>query len=99
MGSFDSTSPCELIIISALSTFLISDHRDAGELNVLGNLIVSIGGLVLTWAAQMQLLESSQSADNTKEDTTMDDIKQQIKDLQEKCEELERNCVEPKPKT
>lgn len=96
MGSFDSTNPCELIIISSLATFLIADDRDAGELNVLGNFIVSIGGLILTWAAQMQLLESSQSASNTKEDTTMYNIKQQIKDLQEKCEELERACAEPK---
>jgi len=96
MGSFDSTSPCELIIISALSALLISDDRDSGELNVLGNFVVSIGGLILTWAAQMQLLESSQSTDNSKEDTTMEEIKAQIKSLQDKCEELERTCAKQK---
>ena len=89
MDSLDSVCPSELVIIGALATFLISDDTDAGELNVLGNLIVSIGSLVLTWAAQKELLKSSQKADNSETDATLEDIKKQLKCLQEKYEKLE----------
>jgi len=96
MENLDSMCPSELIIISALATFLISDDTDAGELNVLGNLIVSIGSLVLTWAAQKEFLKTSQATNNSEKDISMEDIKQQIKCLQEKCEELERSSAKKK---
>lgn len=96
MENLDSMCPSELIIIGALATFLISDDTDAGELNVLGNLIVSIGSLVLTWAAQKELLKTSQATNNSEKGIVMEDIKQQIKCLQEKCEKLERSSAKEK---
>ncbi|WP_312693212.1 hypothetical protein [Caproiciproducens sp.] len=81
--------PGELIIIGTLLTFLISDDMDAGDLNVLGNFIVAIGGLILTWAAQKQLLETPETTGSSSDTVTLENIKNQIKCLQEKCEKLE----------
>ncbi len=50
-------SPFQLVIIGTVLTFVISDDRDADELNVLGNLIVSVGSLILTVAAQEELIK------------------------------------------
>ena len=83
--------PGERIIISTLLTFLISDDMDADDLNVLGNFIVAIGGLILTWAAQKQLLETSKASASSSDTVTLEDIKSQIKCLQEKCEKLENS--------
>lgn len=51
-------SPNTLIILSVAITFLISNGKDEGELNAIGNLLVAIGGLVLLIAAQEQFLKS-----------------------------------------
>ena len=80
--------PGELIIIATLLTFLISEDMDAGDLNVLGNFIVAVGGLILTWAAQKQLLETPETGSSS-DTVTLENIKNQIKCLQEKCEKLE----------
>jgi hypothetical protein len=80
-----SISPFQLIIIGVFFTFLISDDRDAGELNVIGNLIVAVGSLILTIAAQQEFIKNQADKNDTKEE-----IKKQIKDLQEKCEKLDR---------
>lgn len=54
----EKISPNMLIIISVAITFLISDDKDAEELNVMGNLIVAVGSLLLTMAAQKEFLKS-----------------------------------------
>lgn len=89
MDSLKSMSPCGLVVLGALLTFLISDDSDAGDLNVLGNLIVSVGSLVLTWAAQKELQEKPNNANNSNDDSIAE-IKSQIKILQDKCNKLER---------
>lgn len=81
--------PGELVIIATLLTFLISEDMDAGDLNVLGNFIVAVGGLILTWAAQKQLLEAPETADSSSDTVTLENIKSQIKCLQERCKKLE----------
>jgi len=49
-----SISPFQLVIMGTVLSLVISGNRDAGELNVLGNLIVAVGSLVLTVAAQKE---------------------------------------------
>lgn len=83
MYDFESLSPSELVVLSTLLTFLLAEDRDADELNVLGNFVVSTGGLILTWAAQMQLLKSSKN-DGKEKKASLDDIVNQIKNLQER---------------
>lgn len=77
-------SPFQLIIIGTLLTFIISDDRDSDDLNAFGNLIVSVGSLVLTVAAQKELIKN-----RTEEKTTKEEIGRQISDLQEKYAKLE----------
>ncbi len=89
MINFDSISPEELIIVSAVIVFLASENQDANQLNVLGNLVVSIGSLILTWAAKLQLNDTSQNNNNPINDNTINEMKMKIKCLQDKYETLE----------
>ena len=60
MSWLSAISPFQLIIISSLLSVLICDDRDADELNVVGNLIVAVGALVMVFAAQQQFIKASQ---------------------------------------
>lgn len=92
MAGFESKSPEELVVLSALLTFAVSENTDSGDLNVLGNWVVAIGGLILTWAAQKEYLKTAQeAAQQNNAGTATEDMKQQIKDLQDKCRELEES--------
>ena len=86
MESLTSLEPCELVILATVFTFFLSDNLDAGELDVLGNFIVAVGGLVLTWAAQLEQQKKSSEESNCSD---LNELKNQIQCLQEKCERLE----------
>lgn len=87
MDELQSFKPSDLIIIGTLLTFLIADDMDAGDLNVIGNLIVSVGSLLLTWAAQKELLNTSDTESN--DASTMKSMNQRIDELQKLCDKLE----------
>lgn len=86
MYRLESMTPCELIILCVIVAYAICDDLDASTLNVLGNLIVAIGSLVLTWAAQQEHLKSLKEACNT---MSLTDIEKQIQILQDQCNLLE----------
>lgn len=72
MICIDNLSPEDLLVLTnAIAITLIKD-KNPDQINVLGNFIVGIGCLLLTVAAQQQLLESlqqnltNQDADNKK---------------------------------
>ena len=83
MSCLISMSSFQLIIVAALISILLSDNQSSDELNVLGNLIVSIGSLVLTIAAQKQAKESKNSDDNL-----ICDIEQRLEDLQKQVQKV-----------
>ncbi|MBU3210370.1 hypothetical protein [Clostridium algidicarnis] len=58
MYDLNCLNPDDLIILSATISVELSKGKTADELNVLGNLIVAIGSLLLTSAAQKQSLDS-----------------------------------------
>ncbi|AVP55765.1 hypothetical protein [Clostridium tetani] len=66
MGSFNCASPEELSFIANIIAIELSAGKNADELNVLGNFIVAIGGLMLAIAAQKQNLESLSKDDDNK---------------------------------
>ncbi len=68
MSQMNSISPKQLSVISNAIALAISDDKNADELNVLGNVIVAVGSLLLTMAAQQQSIESMQN--NSKNNTT-----------------------------
>lgn len=87
MDALKSLSPCELIVLATLIAFAVCEGQDADDLNILGNFIVGIGGLILTWAAQAESQKTSVSPDSSA--VTLEDIQKQIKCLQKKCKRLE----------
>ncbi|BDR69920.1 hypothetical protein K144313037_13320 [Clostridium tetani] len=66
MGSFNCVSPEELSFIANIIAIELSAGKNADELNVFGNFIVAIGGLMLAIAAQKQNLESLSKDDDNK---------------------------------
>lgn len=86
MEPFNSLSPCELLVLAVVIAIAICDDLDANTQNVLGNLITAIGALILTWAAQQELLAKFNT--NAKQ-MTIQDIQAQISILQEQCSQLE----------
>lgn len=58
MISFDNLSPEDLLILINALTISLSEDKTTDDLNVLGNLLVSVGSLMLVIAAQQQLLSS-----------------------------------------
>lgn len=76
MSCLNSISPTQLAVISTFIALVISKDKSTDEINVLGNLIASIGATVLSIAAQKQALQSVQ------------DKKDQIHDLKKQLNNL-----------
>ena len=79
MSYLNSLSPYELALLGNLIAISLSENLNADDLNVLGNLIVDIGGVMLTIAAQQQ------NSQNIK------DKKDQILELKKQIEQLEKS--------
>lgn len=58
MKNLNCMSPEELSLFANLIALELSKCKNANELNVLGNLLSSIGTIILTMAAQKQNLEN-----------------------------------------
>lgn len=98
MDTLDCLEPCDLVILSTLLTFLISEDLSADDLNIIGNFIVSVGGLVLTWAAQKERVSKSADAAGNPDAASLEELKKQILCLQKKCDSLEPRCRAEKQK-
>lgn len=83
MSFWESVNPDQLAIIAIVAALLLSDKRSSGELNVLGNLIVAIGSIILTIAAQEEFQINQQNEPHHNEN-----INQQIEQLQQQVAEL-----------
>jgi hypothetical protein len=73
-----SKSAEQLSIFSNILAITISRGKNANQLNVIGNFIVSVGGLILTMAAQIQACESKQE-----QLEQINNLKKQIKELED----------------
>ncbi|WP_368487466.1 hypothetical protein [Clostridium sp. BJN0013] len=54
MFSLNSLDPNQLAKLSSFIAIVLSKNKDAGEINVLGNLITSVGDTMLVIAAQQK---------------------------------------------
>lgn len=84
--SLSDIDPDVLTILSAIIAIGISQSRNANELNVLGNFIVGVGGLILTEAAVIDS-QNAKKADKEK----IQEIHRQIDQLKRDLAEIERN--------
>ena len=76
--SLDCCNPEQLSFIANLLAITISKGKSTDEVNVIGNFIVGVGGLILTIAAQRQFCESKQ--DKIKQ---IEDLNKQIKSIKD----------------
>lgn len=67
---FECTSPEELMVLASTVAIAISEDRDVDDLNVLGNFVVAVGSLMLTFAAQKERFKSKQEANKSSENDT-----------------------------
>lgn len=51
-------SPEETILIATVIALVLAKDKTADELNLLGNLVVAIGSLLLVYAAQQQSIQN-----------------------------------------
>ena len=68
----------QLSVFTNLLALCISKGRSVNELNVIGNFIVGVGGLILTMAAQIQACESKQD-----KLAQIQELKKQISEMEE----------------
>ncbi len=66
----DNLCPKDLIVLANALAISLSEGKSADELNALGNLIVAVGSLMLTSAAQMQNIASKAEAEKNNSDAT-----------------------------
>lgn len=64
----DNLCPNDIMILANVLAISLSEGKNADELNVLGNLIVAVGSLMLTSAAQMQNISSKEDTKSTTTD-------------------------------
>jgi len=62
MICIDDLCPQDLIVLANTIALAFTKDKTADEINLLGNFIVGIGSLMLTFAAQQQYLSSKQEA-------------------------------------
>lgn len=62
MIHFDSVDPIELGVITDIIAVALAEGNSAVDNDVLGNLLVAIGSIILTIAAQQSAIESSKKS-------------------------------------
>lgn len=70
---FDNLCPEDTMVLANAIALSLYPGKTADELNVLGNLIVAVGSLLLTAAAQKQALSSQQTNASASMDCTSSD--------------------------
>ncbi|MDD2421694.1 MAG: hypothetical protein PHU78_06100 [Heliobacteriaceae bacterium] len=84
MSWLDCLDPTELAIIALIVSLVLSSDQNADELNVWGNFVVAVGGLMLVIAAQKQFRQNKQQ----EKEQEKEDIQQQLQSLQKMLEQL-----------
>jgi hypothetical protein len=74
---------CQIVAIIALISIILADNQSPDDLNVMGNLIVAVGSILLTIAAQ----ESAKSSKKDN-DELIHSINEQIEQLQKQLQKL-----------
>ena len=84
MSHLKTFSAEELIALANLMAFSFAEAFDTDDLNVLGNWVAAVGAMMLTIAAQRQLLDTASQE--------QPDVQQQIKELQEQLKALQKQA-------
>ncbi|MGL4773485.1 MAG: hypothetical protein ACRC2K_07990 [Clostridium sp.] len=63
MGDFSNVTPEQIIGMTNALTLALLEGRSVQEINVLGELLITVGSLMMTVAAQQTLLEVENEKD------------------------------------
>lgn len=91
MALFDSLSDEDLTALAAAISIASQEVLSADDLNVLGNFVTAVGTLMLTAAAQRQVLTTAKSA--AKEAKEKKASEKELTDLKNKVEELAKKLT------
>ena len=81
MNSLSLISPIELTLLAVLIGFIAIASLDSHELNVIGNWLIGVGGLMIIASSQQDYLES------LKENKLREELlAQQVKLLKDRCQ-------------
>lgn len=61
MKCLEQICPSNLVIIITIISYLICHNKEAAELDVIGNAVVALGGLILIWSSQQDYLDSKKA--------------------------------------
>lgn len=92
MIDYSRYSPQQIIVIETIIGILIANRLDVNGQNVVGNVLVDIGQVLLTMAAQQQALQPQGNGNgNNNTGGSNDDLQRQIDELKKQLDDL-RNC-------
>lgn len=67
MDAMECSNPCGTTVLIALIVVAVSSGKGPDELNILGNLLASVGSLMMTWSAQQEVCQSACSDKQTED--------------------------------
>lgn len=89
MTIFQSINSDELTATASLIAVASAKVLNAEELNVFGNFIIAVGGLMTSIASQEQALQVKKDATKNETPAMGYDVQKQIKEIQEQIKELQ----------
>jgi hypothetical protein len=65
MNDCSNLTPQQLLVVANIIALALSEGRSSTQLNILGNFIVAVGSLILTFAAQVDCINQQISNNNS----------------------------------
>jgi len=90
--SIISTDSNQLALLMTLIAISFSEDRDPNEVNILGNIIITIGSIMVTIAAQ-KLAQELDQKDNLDKHQLPQNIQQQLEQLQAQIDQLKKQIT------
>lgn len=84
-------TPQQIVLIGTIIGILLGNRLDVNGQNVIGNVLVDIGQVLLTMAAQQQALEPQNNGGGNNSNSSCDDLQKQIDELKKQLNDL-KNC-------
>ncbi|MHC1684638.1 MAG: hypothetical protein AB6733_17135 [Clostridiaceae bacterium] len=90
MINYKCYTPQEIVLISTIIGILIGNRLDYNGQNVLGNVLVDIGQVLFTMAAQEQAQQPTNNSNSS--GSSNSDLQKQIDDLKKQLDQLKGSC-------
>ena len=88
MIDYTRYTPQQIVLIGTIIGILIGNRLDVNGQNVVGNVLVDIGQVLLTMAAQQQVLQPEDNGGGNNTNSQCDDLQKQIDELKKQLDDL-----------